>query len=204
MTSLSPPTTQRTGKTAVLFCFSFDEAGRTAIPSLADHATTVGGRGISLWIAVQSLSQLETVYGKARARVLRDNMETQIYYRPSDQETADHLEHCLGRRSEYAHSQTVAGEGTHTSQGLSEQAVPLMTAQEIKQLRDEEILGFHRRLPAFKARRVDWRSFPLLTKRRRLTAPRLAALPELGVLSSTTWQGRERLPPAYFDPDIIH
>jgi type IV secretory pathway TraG/TraD family ATPase VirD4 len=30
-----------------------DEAGRTAIPSLADHATTVNGRGISLWIAIQ-------------------------------------------------------------------------------------------------------------------------------------------------------
>src|SRR6266567_1048966 len=35
-----------------------DEAGRTAIPTLADHATTVVGRGISLWIAIQSLSQL--------------------------------------------------------------------------------------------------------------------------------------------------
>ncbi len=31
-----------------------DEAGRTAIPSLADHATTVVGRGISLWIAIQT------------------------------------------------------------------------------------------------------------------------------------------------------
>src|SRR6266700_7026392 len=35
-----------------------DEAGRTAIPSLADHATTVVGRRIYLWVAVQSLSQL--------------------------------------------------------------------------------------------------------------------------------------------------
>ena len=60
-----------------------DEAGRTAIPSLADHATTVVGRGISIWLAVQSLSQLEVVYGKARAQVLRDNMESQLYYRPT-------------------------------------------------------------------------------------------------------------------------
>ncbi len=43
-----------------------DEAGRTAIPSLSDHATTVVGRGIYLWVAVQSLSQLEAVYGRAR------------------------------------------------------------------------------------------------------------------------------------------
>jgi hypothetical protein len=29
-----------------------------------------------------------------------------------------------------------------TSQGLSEQAMPLLTAQEIKQLKDEEIISF--------------------------------------------------------------
>ena len=138
-----------------------DEAGRTAIPSLADHATTVVGRGISLWIAVQSLSQLDAVYGKVRASVLRDNMESRIYYRPSNQETADYLERCLGRTSEYAQSQTVR-DGTHTSQGLSEQGVPLLTAGEIKQMRDEDILGFHRRLPPFTARRMDWRRFSIL------------------------------------------
>ena len=36
-----------------------DEAGRTAIPSLSDYATTVCGRGITLWISIQSLSQLD-------------------------------------------------------------------------------------------------------------------------------------------------
>ena len=84
-----------------------DEAGRTAIPSLADHATTVVGRGISLWLAIQSLSQLEAVYGKARAQVLKDNMESQIYYRPTDLATAEYLEHRLGRKSAYARSQTI-------------------------------------------------------------------------------------------------
>jgi type IV secretion system protein VirD4 len=37
-----------------------DEAGRTAIPSLSDYATTVVGRGITLWLAIQSLSQLSS------------------------------------------------------------------------------------------------------------------------------------------------
>src|SRR3954453_4940309 len=49
-----------------------DEAGRTAIPTLADYATTVVGRGISLWVAIQSLAQLEAIYGQARAEILRD------------------------------------------------------------------------------------------------------------------------------------
>src|SRR3989440_2625762 len=105
-----------------------DEAGRTAIPSLADHATTVVGRGISMWIALQSLSQLEAVYGKARAQVLKDNMESQVYYRPTDLTTADYLEHRLGRKSGYAHS-FASREKAETSQGLAEQGVPLLTAQ---------------------------------------------------------------------------
>ena len=69
----------------------------TAIPMLADQATTVVGRGINLWIAVQSPYQLEAVYGRARSHILRDNMETQIYYRPADLDTAHFLEHSLGR-----------------------------------------------------------------------------------------------------------
>jgi type IV secretory pathway TraG/TraD family ATPase VirD4 len=150
-----------------------DEAGRTAIPSLADHATTVVGRGISLWVAVQSLAQLDAVYGKTRATVLRDNMETQLYYRPSNQQTADYLEHCLGRKSDYAHSHTMR-EGTETSQGRSEQGIPLMTAQDIKQLKDEDIIGFHRRLPPFLAKRMDWRRFPILLKRQVLPPPHLS------------------------------
>ena len=142
------------------------------------------GRGISLWIAIQSLSQLEAVYGRARARVLRDNMDTQVFYRPSDLETAEFLERSLGRRSGYAHSESV-GEGSYTSEGLSEQAVPLMTAQAIKQMADEDIIGFHRRMPPFRAKRMDWRDFPELAKRRGIRPPQLPALP---ALEEASWQ----------------
>jgi type IV secretory pathway TraG/TraD family ATPase VirD4 len=155
-----------------------DEAGRTAIPSLADHATTVVGRGIHMWVAVQSLSQLEVVYGKPHAQVLKDNMETQIYYRPSDLATAEYLERRSGRQSAYAHSQTLK-EGEETSQGLSEQGVPLMTAQEIMQMKDEEIICFHRRLPPFKMKRMDWRNHPLLQQRRNILSPPLQMLPQI-------------------------
>jgi type IV secretion system protein VirD4 len=176
-----------------------DEAGRTAIPSLADHATTVVGRGISLWIAIQSLSQLEAVYGRARARVLRDNMDTQVFYRPADQESAEFLERSLGRRSGFASSQTT-GEGSYHSEGLSEQAVPLITAQEIKQLPDEEIIGFHRQMPPFRAKRMDWRDFPELGKRRRMPPPQLEPLPSL---SEASWQRTRSMLSPYFDPDTI-
>jgi type IV secretion system protein VirD4 len=179
-----------------------DEAGRTAIPSLADHATTVVGRGVSLWIAVQSLAQLDAVYGKARAQVLRDNVESQLYYRPSNQETAEYLERCLGRKSGFATSQTTH-EGASASEGLSEQGVPLLTAQEIKQLGDQDVIGFHRRLPPFQAKRMDWRRFGVLAERRQMPAPRLTTLPALTSRPTPAWQTQELVVSTYFDPDMI-
>jgi type IV secretion system protein VirD4 len=143
-----------------------DEAGRTSIPMLADHATTVVGRKISIWIAVQSLSQLETVYGKSRAATLRDNMESQIYYRPSNHETAEYLERYLGRTSEYAHSQTER-DGATISKGLSEQGIPLMTSREIS-MGDTDVIGFHRNLPPMRLTRMDWRVHAQLVQRRNI------------------------------------
>jgi type IV secretory pathway TraG/TraD family ATPase VirD4 len=156
------------------------------------------GSSTALWIAVQSLSQLDAVYGRVRASVLRDNMETQIYYRPSNHETASYLERALGRRSEYAHSETQR-EGTALTQGLSEQAVPLLTAQDIKQMRDEDTIGFHRRLPPFKATRMDWRCFPVLRQRQHIPPPALYDLPPL----QTDSLKQDRLRTSYINPDSI-
>jgi type IV secretion system protein VirD4 len=179
-----------------------DEAGRTAIPSLADHATTVVGRGISLWIAIQSLSQLNVVYGTQRATILRDNMESRIFYRPNDQETAEYLERCLGRKSDYAHSHTLR-EGTETSEGLMEQGIPLMTSQEIKQMSDEDIIGFHRNVPPFRAKRMDWRAFPLFVKRQQIRPPILQPLPKLDLELPLLGQAVNTFPNGFIDPDRI-
>jgi type IV secretion system protein VirD4 len=46
-----------------------DEAGRVKIPQLYEYATTVVGRQISLWVAIQSISQLD-IYGQANAETL--------------------------------------------------------------------------------------------------------------------------------------
>jgi type IV secretion system protein VirD4 len=177
-----------------------DEAGRTAISSLADHSTTVSGRGITLWCAVQSLSQLDVVYGKTRATVLRDNMPSQLFYRPSSQETADYVEHCLGRKSDYAHSETLR-EGT-ASEGRAEQGVPLLTAQDIKQLADEDIIGFVRALPPFRAKRMDFRRFKTLVKRRSIPAPQLSPLPPLDEQLPTIAVQSKGYPAGYIDPDM--
>jgi type IV secretion system protein VirD4 len=169
---------QRAGRGCQPVLLLIDEAGRTTIPSLADHATTVVGRGINIWLAIQSLSQLEVVYGHARAQVLKDNMESQLYYRPADVATARYIEERLGSQSAYAH-QTTAQHGGYSSEGRSEQAIPLLSAHEFLRYKDHEVIGFHRALPPFKLERMDWRQHPILQKRRAVPPPQLPALAAL-------------------------
>jgi len=187
---------QRAGRGCQAVMLLIDEAGRTAIPSLADHATTVVGRGISIWLAVQSLSQLEVVYGKARAQVLRDNMESQLYYRPTDVATARYVEERCGRQSAYAH-QTTEQQGGHTSEGRSEQAIPLLSAHDFLRYKDHEVIGFHRSLPPFKLERMDWRLHPILQKRRMVPPLQLPALPVIADVPMMPGLHRSH----YIDPD---
>ena len=187
---------QRAGQGCHPVLLLVDEGGRTAIPSLAHHATTVAGRGISIWLAVQSLSQLEDVYGRTRAQVLRDNMETQLYYRPTDLATARYLEERLGRRSAYAHSTTEQQGSGKTSESQSEQAIPLLTAQDVQRINDHEVIGFHRALPPFKLVRMDWRKHPILQKRRSAPAPEI---PTLAVLADLPMQ-QSAARPHYVSP----
>jgi type IV secretion system protein VirD4 len=172
-----------------------DEAGRSAIPNLPEYASTVCGRGITLMVFVQSLSQLDAVYGKARSDELRNNCESQIYYRPSSLETAEYLERWLGKKSGFAHSQSTHDQ-IKTSEASSEQAVPLLPTHLIKQLKDETVILFHRNLAPFSARRMDCRRFPLLQERGSLAPPQLPVLPPVESDLSQITESGEAFPPA--------
>jgi type IV secretory pathway TraG/TraD family ATPase VirD4 len=119
----------------------------------------------------------------------------------NDQETAEYLERCLGRKSDYAHSQTLR-EGEETSEGRMEQGIPLLTAQEIKQMRDEDIIGFHRQLPPFRAQRMDWRHFPILRERQAMPPPALSPLPELAETLPTLTPHSNGSLHGYINPDM--
>ena len=180
-----------------------DEAGRTAIPMLADSATTVVGRRISLWMAVQSLSQLEAVYGKARAQVLRDNMDSQLFYRPTDIQTAKYLEERIGNVSAYARSQTLH-RGDETSEGRSERPIPLLSSQDIVLMSDEQVIAFHRNYRPMRLTRCDWRQHPILAKRRRIPPRKLSPLPKFDGRAKTRWKTTEEAFDGYIDPDQRH
>jgi type IV secretion system protein VirD4 len=155
-----------------------DEGGRTAIPNLDEATSTVCGRGISLWLVVQSLEQLAAVYGQDRADIIRGNCETQLYYRPNDLTTARYLEERLGTAVVSARSETLR-DGQAASEGRSERQTPLLPRQDAFLLDDTDVIAFHRNLRPLKLTRMDWRDYPTLAKRHASKAPPVAKLPPI-------------------------
>jgi hypothetical protein len=116
---------------------------------------------------------------KYKAKELKAQFNTQTRYCPADKDTAKDIEEDLDYQSGFAHSKTEHESGT--SQGENEQKIPLMPAHEIRLMDMQEIIGFRAgiRLRPFRARRMDWRRFPLLMQRRNIPPPPLPILPPL-------------------------
>lgn len=163
-----------------------DEAGVAPIPVLPRRANTVNGRGISLWVAVQSLAQLEGSYGRAAADALREGMRTHVFFRPADLVTASHLEQRVGRTLVASHTRSRTRQPSATSSSLTygegEREVPLLLAQDALQLADQLVIGFTAGRPPMRIHRGDWRTDRLLEERQGLPVPELrpvAPLPDL-------------------------
>jgi type IV secretory pathway TraG/TraD family ATPase VirD4 len=114
-----------------------DEGGRVSIPHLHDATSTVSGRGVSVWLIVQSLEQLNAAYGDDRASIIRGNYDTRLFHRPNAPTTARYLEDRLGFVSRYARSETLY-HGQETSEGRSERLVPLLTKEDIGLMDDRK------------------------------------------------------------------
>ena len=78
-----------------------------------------------------------------------------------------------------------------------------MTAQEIKQMNDEEIIGFHRGLPPFRAKRMDWRHFSILRQRQRIPPPQLYPLPQLENTSFSNGQAQKEVGAILDSPRLV-
>ena len=137
---------------------AIEEAGRTGIPDLPEHASTLRSRNISITAVFQDRSQGIALYGRDRATSLFNNFRYQVYYRQDDLETALYLEKRCGSTSGFAHSKT-EHEGS-VSTGESEQRIALLSAQYIMyDMPDDEILGFWGKRP-FLGKRIPRRRAP--------------------------------------------
>jgi type IV secretory pathway TraG/TraD family ATPase VirD4 len=123
-----------------------EEAGRTGIPNLPDHVSTLRSRKISVTTVWQDRPQAYAIYGRDQAISMFNNFRYQIYFKQEDLETAQFLDTRCGSKSGFAHSKT-EHEG-HISTGESEHKIPLITAQYIMyDMPDDEIIGFWGKRP---------------------------------------------------------
>jgi type IV secretory pathway TraG/TraD family ATPase VirD4 len=123
-----------------------EEAGRTGIPNLPDHVSTLRSRKVTVTTVWQDRPQAYAIYGRDKAISMFNNFRYQIYFKQEDLETAQYLEKRCGSKSGYAHSKS-EHEGS-VSTGESEQKIPLISAQYIMyDMPDTEILGFWGKRP---------------------------------------------------------
>ena len=67
-----------------------DEAGTVGFQKLPEYAATAAGRGISLWVALQDIGQLER-YGSYEARTIRNSMAAKVFFHQNDPATAKYI-----------------------------------------------------------------------------------------------------------------
>lgn len=107
---------------------------------------------MSALVYVQDLGQLQSAYGRAGAQTIRSNCHTQIYYRPTDSDTASHLSRMCGKTSV---EDVRAGSGGNHSTAFRERE--LLTPDELmREMDPTNVIAFAGKKPPIPAHRLEW------------------------------------------------
>ncbi len=151
------------------------------LPGFSESLPTLRERGISVLLGVQTLSQIEEVYGRAEARTLVGNTETKLLFRAGDLETARMISGWLGRTTVPAVSVTTRGRDRSTT--VHPYVRPLMPPEELTRIPDGAMIalaGASRPLPLWQARYFALRGLAVTSPPfalRRRSAPPLGVAP---------------------------
>jgi type IV secretion system protein VirD4 len=128
---------------------------------------------------VQSVAQLESVYGRADARTFITNHAMQILFAPREQRDANDYSEMLGTFTDKSRSVNrsgsfLGGRGG-PSESVSEQRRPLLLPQELKELgRDKEIILLENTKPILADKIFYWRDPDFIA--RLMAAPQVPAI----------------------------
>lgn len=181
---------------------ALDEIGRTPIPDLDGLASTVRSRDLRLQLYAQDFAQLIKNYGEQEAKIISSNMDNHLFLRPNQQETAESIERILGKGSQYSQSKHFR-EGSEYSEGLAEQAIPVMAARDIIELPDKYALFFRLNFRPMKILRLKWWESSHLRHRHNLPVPKLQTLPSIPPLPELVVRESATSALQFVDPDQI-
>ncbi|UVT19657.1 MAG: type IV secretory system conjugative DNA transfer family protein [Nitrospira sp.] len=140
-----PATNPRLKYQCLVILDEFPAIGRVNI--LAKAVGFIAGYNLRLLPIIQSLSQLESVYGEKDARTFVTNHACQILFAPREQRDAQYYSQMLGTYTADAISTGTSrplawgnGKQASSSSTRSEQARPLLLPQEVKELGDQRAI----------------------------------------------------------------
>lgn len=123
--------------------FMLDEFGNMPpIEGMGNIITVNLGRNIRFNLIVQGYSQLNTLYGDNVAQTIKTNCGNQIYILASDNGTSDEFSNLLANKTGNLESRN--GDPLNLKKSVSESldAQPLLTAGELRELREGETVIF--------------------------------------------------------------
>lgn len=134
--------------------FLLDEFPALGNLSIFEEAIAyIAGYGLKTLLIVQSINQLNKIYGKDNSIV--DNCRVQLYFTPNDKETPKMISDMMGNKTERII--TRSGKGFFMdNRSESYQARPLMTPGEIRVLPYEKILLLFSGKNPIKGNKIFW------------------------------------------------
>lgn len=121
------------------------------LPLITDAVSTLRNRNVNICIVIQSLSQLDKIYGQDDRKIIVDNCQFQAILRANDAETQQYFSSLIGTRKGIAKSVSESWDADfdniHYSKQISETLESRIPPHEFSSLNDVLLLtplGFYR------------------------------------------------------------
>ncbi len=135
----------------------FDQLGH--MPIFVKSLKQLRSHGARVSIVTQSIPGLTTVYSPDEVKSIKANAGIQLYLAPNENDTAADLETTLGIRTGQQVSQNKDANAFGLNIGSiskSSERVPLVTADQIRELDGSNMIVIPERQPPILARRIEW------------------------------------------------
>lgn len=178
----------------LLLMDEFTAIGKVGI--IAKAISYMAGYNMRLLAIIQSMSQLESTYGREDARTFATNCAMQILYPPREQKDANEYSEMLGYLTEKSASVSRprgwSSRGGGPSESVSDQRRALMLPQELKELgQEKEIIMLENTKPIL-ADKIVYYKDPVFTSRL-MSAPAVKLLDVMGYQARVEHRVRDLL-----------
>ncbi len=137
---------------------------------LAEALSLIAGYGIRACLVAQDLTQIYDAYGRDES--ITSNCDTSVAFTPNKMQTAQELSRLAGETSVRHSHRTVSSAGASTSE--PEVARPLMTPDEVRRMRADEVLIFTRGQPAIRAQQLQYHAQTFFKDRAATQPPKMS------------------------------